>query len=358
MGNVEKEMEELKEHTNSQLAKDKPLYLWQSYHGYSDLEQAIGSLTTAVANLEPVKLPECQTRVYRCRAREYSTAISTMAIFILGHMNTKCDTCIDEIEASNLDAKNKQEANSDITSQVGKLLKYCSHATSSTWEAFDRLEASLTTRATPDSPNTYDAVSATLETLRQDLLSQRDAQHAAAAAAASTTTTRNTPFSYLYSLPILLLLFLCYLYALSQQPHFPPTPTPDPLYTQTLQLVQRTHAVTNLTGALYSVQLAHLDTRYEALERSAESCGLRIDNLVDALGVPDEWGNYRAAVVAGAVAGVVPDGVARTVVQRVERMEGEVERRLKRLQGEMEQMRKNVNRMDIRLTKRMDGVAR
>jgi len=39
-------------------------------------------------------------------------------------------------------------------------------------------------------------------------------------------------------------------------------------------------------------------------------------------------------------------------------MEGHVERRLQRLQMEMEQMRKNVNRMDIRLTKRMDGVAR
>ena len=332
MGVVVKEMGELEEYTRKHITKDSPLYLLQKYHGYRNLKQAICSLATTVADIEPTNLPGGQARFYRCRAREYSTAISKMAIFILGQMNIKCDSCIDEIESSDLDAETQQEAKSRVTSQVAKVLKYCSLATSRTWEAFDRLEASCMCETT-DSVNTAIAP----ESLGQELVS------------------RIATSSYMHGIPVLIL-FICYVYALFQQKQSPVTLAKRhqslDICAQTLQLVERIHAVTNLTGEIHNIQLADLNTRYQALETVAESCGLRIDNLVDALGVPDEQGNYRSSVPE------MEPKLSGDIMQRVEKMEGHVERRLQRLQMEMEQMRKNVNRMDIRLTKRMDGVAR
>jgi len=129
------------------------------------------------------------------------------------------------------------------------------------------------------------------------------------------------------------------------------------VHNQVMNLVHRAQAVTNLTGEVYSIKLEDLDQRYKDLADASESHGLRIDNLVEALGAPNEQGTYFSAAY--------PNPRAKTECQvpedtraYIQKLSADADRQLERLHHEMELMRKNVHRMDIRLTKRLDKVDR
>ncbi|KAF2856883.1 hypothetical protein T440DRAFT_438011 [Plenodomus tracheiphilus IPT5] len=357
MNHLQTTMEALRDHINTQLnePEEKPLYQWEQYTDYDNIGLAISSLGLAVTALPPSHLPEIQASSYRCRARAYSTAISKLAIFILSHTNKRCTTCIDEIEASNLALERKQAAQTHITTQVSKILENCSRATTSIWQAFDHLEKYL-------QPIPSQEITSTVETaVRKTIASMLDnyKQNSIAEYNHRVATEPSANYSRMMVLLWFVVSIFCfYLAARDFLPattstffttglqHTPPQTNHD-IHHQTIHLLNRTHALTNLTTELYTLHLADLDTRFKALELVAESNGLRIDNLVDALGMPNAYGNYYASVQNGGVEGVR---------QRVEKLQEDVEGRLKSLQGEVGQMRKFVNRMDLRLTARVDKV--
>jgi len=124
----------------------------------------------------------------------------------------------------------------------------------------------------------------------------------------------------------------------------------DGIYNQVLDLFQRTQDVSNLTSEIYTVKLQDLGQRYEDLTALAESHGLRIDNLVDALGPTNEEGNYYLSTPK--VDKLPGEGTG----DRIHKISEDSHRQMQRLHDEMELMRKNMHRLDLRLTRRLDRV--
>lgn len=335
-------MTEFEDYIHGQKYAEKPLYQWDKYSGYLALKRAIRSLDEVTQEFEDVLLPEEYARMYRRRARTFSTAVSTSAIAALGVMNDQAATCIDDVEASNLGAEDKGDANTAVTGELAKVIKYLARATSRTWAAYDLLEE----RMKSDSPGEKKYLE--LAFIKKLILESRDQQriprkswHRTATSlllGASTITAVGIGAAYICGATGLNLSSMAW-----GHDHI--------MYGQVVNLVQRTLAVTNLTGQIYSVKLQDLDQRYIELESASEGHGLRIDNLVDALGPSNELGDYYSSPKAGCS---VPDDLD----QYFKKIADEINRQMQRVQSEMEQMRKNINRMDIRLTKRLDKVDR
>jgi hypothetical protein len=125
----------------------------------------------------------------------------------------------------------------------------------------------------------------------------------------------------------------------------------DSVYSQVLDLVQRTQDVTNLTSEIYTVKLQDLGQRYEDLTAVAESHGLRIDNLVDALGPTNEEGNYYLSTSKE------DESPSEDIGDRLYKISDDSQRQMRRLHEEMELMRKNMHRLDLRLTRRLDRIS-
>lgn len=357
MKHVQTTMEALQSHITTQLdgPKEPPLHKWTPYTDYNTLSLAITSLNLAVTHLEPRQLPETQANRYHHRARSLSTATSKIAIFILGHANRKCSTCMEDLDAaSDLDADAKQAAYTHMTGQVGHILDYCSRATSCIWTAFDTLEAHV-------QPMSSCEIAATGDTTARSTLAPviKDEKCCVAEDENDKVTEPSLTYHNLIALAWLVVTVICVYptvhslfptFSSSNNNNSPSQQQPiceTDIYHQTLHLVERTNAITNLTTGFYTIQLADLDSRYKALEQASESHGLRIDNLVDTLGPPNEQGTYH---VTGQIAEI--EGLS----QRLRRMQEDVEWRMQRMQNEMTQTRKTMHRVDIRLTKRLDKV--
>ncbi|KAI8937819.1 hypothetical protein NX059_005513 [Plenodomus lindquistii] len=357
MKRLQTALEALKEHINTQLSgpKAKSLHEWDPYTDYRNLSTAADSLAYTVLQFVPSHLPETTASSYRRRARLYSTSTSHLAIFILNHTNQKCSTCLADLDTSDLSADAKQAAQTQMTSEVSKLLDHCSRATTRVWCAYDTMEASLQPTLSQEIAATVDAtVRRAVASMREEYANKEklDYEHYKA----THHSTRTHVLQTLFWIVVTAASFYSTAQSLFPAAFIPPLYTPSSqmqaqagahLYHQTLELVERTNAITNLTGELYDIQLQDLNTRYKALELSAEDTSLRIDNLVDALGVPNELGNYYVAA---------QDGGSEGMRRRVEKMQEDVEGRLQRLQDDIKQMRKGIQRMDIRLTKRLDKV--
>jgi hypothetical protein len=113
------------------------------------------------------------------------------------------------------------------------------------------------------------------------------------------------------------------------------------MYHQVLDLVQRTHALTNFTGDIYNTKIQDMDQRYNDLAALSESHGIRIDNIVDGLGPPNSEGTYYHSTSQ-------TDGA--TCEQRIQKIFQQLSLQSKRQQEDLATMRKDMHRMDIRLT--------
>ncbi|RMZ72098.1 hypothetical protein GMOD_00007092 [Pyrenophora seminiperda CCB06] len=124
-----------------------------------------------------------------------------------------------------------------------------------------------------------------------------------------------------------------------------------------MNLISRTQSITNLTGEAYTAQLEDLGQRYKDLADASESHGLRLDNLVEALGIPNEQGTYFSSAQQDSTP-LMDCRVPEDIREYMHKFSRNADRQLERLNSEMELMRKNVHRMDIRLTKRLNKVDR
>jgi uncharacterized protein YsxB (DUF464 family) len=123
-----------------------------------------------------------------------------------------------------------------------------------------------------------------------------------------------------------------------------PKSNSEGIHTQVVDLVQRTQAVTNLTSELYMIKLQDIDRRYDDLAALSESHGLRIDNLVEALGPPNEEGTYYFSMPK------TDSRSCKDLQSLIQKASDETKRQQQRYQAEIKLMRKNMHRMDIRFT--------
>lgn len=334
----------LHEYIKAQNEDKKPLYQWARFDGYRVVSRALTRLDRAVAKFEKVRLPVAFVKTYLSRATQISLTVSQAAVFSMGVMGEKAASCIDEIEESTLSAEGKVNAQAVITEELKKLLKHCAKATDRVYTTLDLLRNSLHIDKSND-----DADISMLKVLVAEsqarLNTPRKSWFCSGARiilGAATSAVIALTVAHLYNTGG---------FELAHQTN------PNSMHSQVISLVQRAQAVTNLTGEIYSIKLEDLGQRYKELEAASESHGLRIDNLVEALGVPNEDGTYFSSK---AKADVPPE-----IDCRVEngypcflKASAEADSQVERLRRELELMRKNIHRMDIRLMKRLDKVDR
>ncbi|CAO2657523.1 Nn.00g036490.m01.CDS01 [Neocucurbitaria sp. VM-36] len=310
-----------------QVQKDdnKPLYQWDQYSGYALLTRAISELVEATAKVKPCHLPKEDVKVYLRTATHSSLFVSKVAAFAMSVMGEKVDTCIDEIEESDMSAEGRRMAKTLVLAELKVLIKHSTRATRHIYAALDVLQQSLTTEADRNLAivsikeiksksdvqrhSTYvNLVWAMVGLVLGVGLTACLCRQAGAKLVLSSREQGNGPCSY-------------------------------------LDFVHRTQVVTNLTGEVYSMIRHDIHNRYQEVAAITEANTLRIDNLVDALGPTNEEGVYYSAMPK--LDYTVPDSVH----QEIRKMSDNAAR-------EMKQMRKNINRMDLRLTKRIDKIDR
>jgi hypothetical protein len=335
MSEVETALIKLHEYAKAQNKEQKPIHQWAKFDGYRGVDRAVANLDGAVAKLEEVHLPTTFVKTYLTRARQISLNVSKAAVFCMGVMNEQFTSYIEETEVpANVVAL--------ITEEVRKLLKYGSKATYSVYAALDLLQNSL---HIDESRCSRDV------SVIKELIAESEARLSA---------PRKSP---LWSVAKVMLgaatsavfaLVAAHMYstngfdlALQRDP--------NSMHSQVLSLVQRAQAVTNLTGEIYSIKLGELDQRYKELEAASESHGLRIDNLVEALGVPNEYGTYFSSTPKSDTPPEM-DCQINNGHSYIQETIAEANRQTDQLRTELEHMRKNMHRMDIRLMKRLDKV--
>jgi hypothetical protein len=335
MNEVEGAMVQLYEYVKAQNQEKKLLYQWSRFDGYRVINRALADLDGMVAKLEEVYLPMGVLKSYLSRATQISLTVSQIAVFSMGVMGEKVASCIDEIEESNLSAEGKVQAQTVITEELKKLLEHCAKATDRIYTALDMLRNSL--HINESNQNADISVIKELIAGSEARLSNRRKSWlwnvTKVVLGAVTSATITIAAAQFYSTSG---------FDLAQQANT------NSMHSQVVSFVQRAQAVTNLTGEIYPIKLEDLDRRYKELEGASESHGLRIDNLVEALGVPNADGTYYSSMPK-------PDCQAPSDISWIS---ADADRQIERLRSELETMRKNIHRMDIRLMKRLDKVGR
>jgi TolA-binding protein len=328
MAEVEETMEQFQRYIQTQKEANQPLYKWAKYTGYRAISRAITGLDEAIAKFEAVVLPPRYIDMYLSRATQLSLSVSKIAVFAMGVMNEKSTNCIDEVEVSGLSAEGKANAQTLIISELKKLLKHCARATDRVYASLDLLRNALLVDYGEVRSN-HTSVS----WLRSIASLVLGAATSAAIGLATAYFSGTSGFNLaLYE-----------------------TVGGSGCTSHVLNLVQRNQAITNLTGEIYSVKLQDLDNRYNQLKDVTESHGLRIDNLFEALGVPNEQGTYYTSSTSPPKE---DDRVSVDVRPYIQKVASDANLEITRLHKELEQMRKNIHRMDIRLMKRLDKVDR
>jgi len=301
----------LSAYVKAQEENDAPLYQWERYLGYPALSAAVSKLEKAVARFKPTRLLPEYLAVRVARATDFSTAVSGAASEVLAIVNKKTADYMDEMETSTLSEEAKAQANSLITEEVQKLMEHSTKAAEQVWRATDMLRECKEGR-----------------TLAKDW-------------AWSAAATVMTAF-----IAAAVAVFAAHIYGPSGLGLITGDHNNN-MYHHVLDLVEHTNAVTNLTGEIHDIKLQDIDQRYNNLAALSESHGLRIDNIVDALGPPNAQGTYYPST---------PELSDATCEARIQKMSKDLSFQLKRQKEDMDMMRKDMQRMDIRLTSGIEKV--
>ena len=347
MSRVLEEMTKYLDYILSQGVQLKPLYQWDPYHGYDASISAIHSLERAVRALraehstENIILPEEYIRMCRRGGRQLSTSISKAAGHIMRTMRKRSENCTDEIEASPLDDIGKTEAIAGIMHELEKVIQYCVGATNHTWQAFDLLEERL--------------IADELDKSMRDFLAKRIIE-------ASEAHNRSPPKTGFWKAAISIVgvsIGVAIIFAAANMyspggfsPATEVSAHGDSLHTDFLSMVERTQHIANLTNRAHSAHFQDMNQRYKYLEVASQHQSLRIDNIVESLGPPNEVGTYYSSWPQ------LEHRFSEAARQSVGTVATELEDQLKRLRYDLKSLRRNVDNMDIRLTKRLDKLGR
>jgi hypothetical protein len=343
MAEVEEAMMHFEQYIRAQNNDNKALYKWAKFDGYRSVTRAIKDLDDTVAKFQSIRLPIAHVKIYLSRATQHSLSVSQIAVFAMGVMSEKSALCIDEIEESTLSDEGKVNAQRLITIELKKLLKHCARATDRVYAALDLLRKTLLIDETYKNPD----ISAIRELLVESEARLRTPRKSWLWTAAGLTLGAMTSAA--------IGLAGAHLYGPGGFDLALKT-NPVGMHAQVLDLVHRAQSISNLTGEIYSVKLQDLDQRCKDLEDASESHGLRLDNIVEALGVPNDEGTYFTSTLESKP--MLNYEVPEDVRAYIRKLSDDADRHFGRLHGEMKTMRKNINRIDIRLTKRLDKVDR
>jgi hypothetical protein len=309
LSEVESQIHQFCEHITTQNDEDIPLYQWPKYGGYPCLNTAVSELEKSTIKLKRIRIPEEYLAASISQAMESSTRVSKTVTYGFSVMDKKTARYLAEMESSPLSEAARSEANAAITEELKKLLEHSFRAAKHVWRATDLLRGC-------------------------EHRSSRFKDWAWSGAATVMTAFIAATVS----------IVTVHLHGHSSLGLVPHSNSGGDMYSQVLDMVQRTQAVTNLTGELYTIKLHDIDRRYDNLAHLSEAHGLRIDNLVEALGPPNYEGTYSVSAMS------IDQSACKDIERIIRQVSEESQRQSQRQQAEIKAMRKNINRMDIRLS--------
>jgi hypothetical protein len=305
LSEVESQMHQFRKHITTQNDEDRLLYQWSKYGGYSFLNTAVSELEKSTAKLKRIRIPEEYLTASISQAMGSSTRVSKIVTYGFSVMDKKTARYLAEMESSPLSEAARFEANAAITEELKKLLEHSFRAAKHVWRATDLLRGC-----------------------------EHRSRHYKDWAWSGAATVMTAFIAATVSIAT------AHLHGHSRLGLVPHSNPGGEVYSQVLDMVQRTQAVTNLTGELYTIKLQDIDRRYDNLAHLSEAHGLRIDNLVEALGPPNYEGTYSISAPS----------IDQSACKDLERIVRQVSEESQRQQAEIKSMRKNINRMDIRLS--------
>jgi hypothetical protein len=314
LADVETHMSNLHNFVGTQENGDKPLYQWAKYGGYPALTTAVSELEDALAKLKAVQPEQDYLATSALLAMSTSTSVSTVAAYTLAVINKETAKYMEEMKSSTLTSEAKLSATAIITEESKKLIEHATRATKSVWVTVDMLRD-----------------------LNQERLRSKDRVWSAA------TIVMTIVISAVVGT---LASYLCGPAGLdigSKSGHS------GGMHTQAGNFVQRIQVISDTTDRLYTIKMEDLD-HYSDLATLAESNSLRIDNLVEALGPPNQEGNYYPSMRNA------NSESCEHVKARLQKVSDDTNCQLQRLHEDMEIIRKNMNRMDIRLTRSINKI--
>ncbi|KAF1913880.1 hypothetical protein BDU57DRAFT_456500 [Ampelomyces quisqualis] len=297
---VHEQMSCLEDYIANQDNSGKPLYQWQKYASYSKLSKAVSKLEEATAKLKTTPLHSRDyIAIVIARATRCSTSVSRAAIYVLSAINKKTGDYMEEMEGSSLSDDANMEAYAVITQETRKLLEHSTRAAEHVWRATDLL------RMCKQHREQKDWLWSTTATAMHVFIAATVGIFAVVLFSPATSGSSNSVTS------------------------------------QVLDVVRQTQAITNLTGEIYNAKLQNIDQRANDLGALSEANALRIDNLVDGLGVPNENGVWYVAQ---------PSSNDKSCGIRLQEVSESLGRQLQRQEQELKGLRSKMHRMDIRLT--------
>jgi hypothetical protein len=309
---VHKYMDHFSAYIKTQKEQSKPLYHWEKYGGYPALSTAVSKLEESITKFKSTRLHPDYLASSVAHATDSSTAVSRAAVCVLAVVNKKIAEYMDDMESSTLNENSKAQANKLITFEVQKLMEHSTRATEQVWRATDLLRECKERR-----------------TFAKDW-------------AWSVAATIMTSF-----IAATVAILITHLYGSMSFDMGTARDFSNEMYHQVLDLVQYAQVVTSLTGEIYNIKLQDIDKQYNDLADISKSHGLRIDNIVDSLGPPNSEGTYYLST---------PQTNDTTCEGRIQTVSRDLALQMKRQKEDMELMRKDMHRMNIRLTRGIDKV--
>lgn len=353
MASVKKGMSGLRDYVQSQSTDKDHLYEWEKYQDYETLGKAIKGLEAATEKFkklakeaEGMQMPRRLMTTLVQNAIMTSISVSDMAHYILRTMNSKTRHCFEEVDKSKFLDSTKTEMKDLIIQDATALLCSTTDTTRATYTSLDLLLKIL-----------HDAT-------EFDTLEPLDLGFPKSKKAAPTGSLRKIVTGVLIALP--LLSAFCF------NPWLPPTELYQRLTEQTH--VQNLHLQTQINQLrdeviktvraephMQAEELTELYGRMDALgdniktmEKQFQDVGLRIDNLWEALGPPNEHGTYFDPSPNGHYnkEPALPSSNDDQGHLQMSRQQ------FKALDAEIVKLRREMHRVDIRLTREVKNIQR
>ncbi|OAL56898.1 hypothetical protein IQ07DRAFT_22199 [Pyrenochaeta sp. DS3sAY3a] len=331
-------MQDFKIYIQVQKDKGQPLYRWSTYNGYYAIRQAVRKLAETSGKLKRCELSKDDAMFSLRQATKLSLVVSRIAIYAMSLMSVKCDTCIDEIEASNLSEESKVRAKVTVTNELRRLIKHCTETTAQIYGTTDALRASIHTGETEKGMD----LPTTLTLVRE-------------------SEARATRKNWVWTVAVLLLgvtagvstsLIPAHLH--SQDQGFASSQVIQKqqaelqrqqvtLHKQQITLREQQAAFQTLTSS----KLQTIQKHQEQLAVDTQALTDRFDNLVESLGPTDDHGRYFARTEDDPILSAHDEKTLRKAIDQTRSQ-------LKELDKKVLFMRKDFQYAEIRLEKRLN----
>lgn len=337
MDEVKERMMSLNDHIKSEQRLKKQLYRWDHYDGYKALSRSIDAVEKTADRIQVARIHQEFARGYHRQARSFSISISHIAASTMSIMGDVSASCFDEIDQSELTSGAKDNARTVINDQLKKVIKYSTKATTQIWAAHDLIHDCFQ-EDHDDAKVNGNAFQRWISRFTKDGCMSRKGWLVYWVGTMLTIATSTVlAIAIMFGTAGFGLPLTCKSDADDMRAY----------------LVEFSHRadIANIKARLECFHIwGDADKDWKDAVAISKATTQRLDALVESLGPPNEDGVYYNSKPYAS--SMLPDEVR----QHVQKIMHDTSSLRPYLHQEVENLRKHINRVDIRLTKRIDKV--